>query len=655
MKKSHQIMLLALVLAGAGMLGDAPIAAAQTTKWVDQTNGNDSNDGNSEATAYASLQFALDHSVSGTAAARSLIHVKGGVHGAAGLTNPNGARTAILIRNLDYVTIQAVAGHYPMLKPRTDGVVSLSAVNCRHLTIAGLISVQTGAQSDHWQMFNVRDLTVRHCVFEGGQRGIKFCTALRTATLEQNLFNNITALDTGDALEFLEAACSGVRIQDNLFHDNTRHIRLQAQAGQTIADFVIRRNFIIGTPGEEGVRLIGAQNVVLENNIVIYAAQQGLFIDAGCRDITVRHNTFYRNRFEAIRTVTAAADIVIKNNILYGNGTYAALAAPVSSLPGADYNLIYHTGSATESAMQPAVTAFGANSRIGSDPLFVCTIRGEENLYLQDNSPALAMGADLGVGEDIERFPRPLPRSTRPDVGAYESPLPHPAIPIIAVTPGAHHFGELKIGATRAQTIVVSNLGNRDLQVRRSVLVGDNAAEFALLSGKAPFTLAPGASRELAIGFTPKSLGAKSVTLELHCDDPDHSPFLVRLSGVGGLPGLAVAVEHNDSKQVPAGFVLEQNYPNPFGCGPASLVSEPENSHTTIRFTLPTTAQVTLQVFDARGALVTTLVAGRFTAGRHELRWHGRNVHGQPLASGMYCYRLTAGRFSQTRQMLLVR
>lgn len=654
MKKLLQATLLTLALVGAHMLGNVETALAQTIKWVDKINGNNGNDGNSETTAYASLQVALNQSTSGTPAARSIIYVKTGDYGANDLTNPNGARTAILIQNLDYLTIQAVAGHFPSVKPLAAGMVSISAVNCRHLIIDGFISDQSTAQFDHWHVFNVRNLTVRRCAFEGGQRGITFCTSLSKAVLEKNVFKNIAGLDTGDALEFLAASCSEVRIQDNYFRDNTRHIRLHAQGGNSVSDFVIRRNFMIGTTDEESVRLVGAENVVIENNIVIYAAQQGIFVDAGCRDITIRHNTFYRNRYEAIRTQMTASDIVVKNNIFYGNGTHAALAAPASPLPGEDYNLIFNTGNATETAAQPAVTAFGANSKSGCDPLFVSTIHSKENLYLRDNSPALAMGADLGVTEDIERFGRPQTRSSPPDVGAYESPLPLTNTPQIAVAPNAQHFGELRIGESSTQAITVSNIGNRDLRVTASVFTGENTGEFAIQSGDAPFTLAPGATQHILIGFTPSSLGTKSAALELVCNDPDESRFLVRLSGIGGLPGLGVQEDHAHA-ELPANFVLEQNYPNPFGSRAASLVAKQANPETSIRFALPQTAQAKLQIYDMCGALVTTLIAGTLTAGRHEIVWNGMNAHGQTAASGMYLYRLEVGAYSKAKQMLFVR
>lgn len=635
------VLVLMIVVAGA--------VSAQTTKWVDQINGNDSNDGNTVTTAYASLQLAIERSSSGTAAERSVIYVKNGVYGATGLTNPNGVSTAVLIANRDYLKIQAVAGHYPSIKPTIAGTVSLSIVNCNHLIIDGLISVQTVAQFDNWQVFNAENLTVRHCAFEGGQRGIKFCAALATAKLENNTFKKIAALDTGEALEFVAASYSKVTIQDNFFRDNTRHLRLQAQGGNTISDFVIRRNFMIGTTSEESIRLSHVANVMIENNIVIYAAQQGIFLDDDCRQITIRHNTFYRNRYEGIRTREASPDLVIKNNIFYGNGTHAAIAASVSPLPGEDYNLLFNTGEATEAALQPAATAFGANTRIGIDPLFVNAIKGEENLYLQNNSPAIGMGVELGVGHDIERFPRPVAIASRPDVGAYENPLSTAATPLMTVMPIAHFFGEIKVDASSTQIIVVSNKGNANLQITADTLTGEDAGDFSIQGDMPPFQLAPGATRQIEISFNPHSMGRKSAALEFIYADPDKKSSIVRLSGIGLVPA---ADDEAQNIAVARNFTLEQNYPNPFfASGNYSA------SSTTIGFKVSEISprRVTLQIYDLRGALVKTLIAAALLSGRQEAVWDGLNTSGQPVASGVYLCRLEVGGLTQSRQVLLVR
>ncbi|MFQ5709886.1 MAG: T9SS type A sorting domain-containing protein, partial [bacterium] len=95
---------------------------------------------------------------------------------------------------------------------------------------------------------------------------------------------------------------------------------------------------------------------------------------------------------------------------------------------------------------------------------------------------------------------------------------------------------------------------------------------------------------------------------------------------------------------VPDKFVLFQNFPNPF------------NPATTIRYGLPSAQEVTIRVYDILGREVTTLVDHEMKeAGFHALTWGGSNSNGRPVASGLYVYRIEAGKFSQTRKMLLVK
>ncbi len=88
---------------------------------------------------------------------------------------------------------------------------------------------------------------------------------------------------------------------------------------------------------------------------------------------------------------------------------------------------------------------------------------------------------------------------------------------------------------------------------------------------------------------------------------------------------------------------LSQNHPNPF------------NPSTIIRFALPRRATIQLAVYDARGNRVATLVDGEAKAGRHAVRWNGRNLRGQPVASGVYFYRLDTDDQTLTRRMILVK
>src|SRR5262245_32042786 len=88
---------------------------------------------------------------------------------------------------------------------------------------------------------------------------------------------------------------------------------------------------------------------------------------------------------------------------------------------------------------------------------------------------------------------------------------------------------------------------------------------------------------------------------------------------------------------------LEQNTPNPF------------NPATTIRFTLPSSEHVRLDVYDAAGRRVRTLVDEVRARGPHQVEWDGRDEHAVALASGIYFYRLTARGFAESKKMALLK
>jgi hypothetical protein len=99
---------------------------------------------------------------------------------------------------------------------------------------------------------------------------------------------------------------------------------------------------------------------------------------------------------------------------------------------------------------------------------------------------------------------------------------------------------------------------------------------------------------------------------------------------------------------VPVAFGLMQNYPNPF------------NPATTIRFALPVESKVSVEVFNALGQCVKTLVDGNIVAGFHEVEWNGTGGANQQLGSGVYFVRFSAtgtdGRsFGDTRKLMLLK
>lgn len=102
---------------------------------------------------------------------------------------------------------------------------------------------------------------------------------------------------------------------------------------------------------------------------------------------------------------------------------------------------------------------------------------------------------------------------------------------------------------------------------------------------------------------------------------------------------------------VPASFVLEQNFPNPF-----SVRGESGNSITAIRFGLPQASAVTIKIFDLAGHEVATLLdRAELPAGRHQRVWDGRDTQGRAVASGIYFCRFMTGNLARTIKLMVMR
>jgi len=101
-------------------------------------------------------------------------------------------------------------------------------------------------------------------------------------------------------------------------------------------------------------------------------------------------------------------------------------------------------------------------------------------------------------------------------------------------------------------------------------------------------------------------------------------------------PQTPTAVE--DYQVVPMVYNLSQNYPNPF------------NPTTTIQFNLPIESNVTLKVFNVLGQELMTIVSEKMKAGNHLVKFDASK-----LSSGIYLYQINAGKFTETKKMVLLK
>jgi flagellar hook assembly protein FlgD len=104
-----------------------------------------------------------------------------------------------------------------------------------------------------------------------------------------------------------------------------------------------------------------------------------------------------------------------------------------------------------------------------------------------------------------------------------------------------------------------------------------------------------------------------------------------------------VIFETDQVRTPAAGLTLYQNRPNPF------------NPATEISYYLPSAGRVVIEIFDVAGRRVRMLVNGPQHAGRYSVEWTGQDNSGRRVASGIYFCRLSAGKETLTRKMVLMR
>jgi hypothetical protein len=94
---------------------------------------------------------------------------------------------------------------------------------------------------------------------------------------------------------------------------------------------------------------------------------------------------------------------------------------------------------------------------------------------------------------------------------------------------------------------------------------------------------------------------------------------------------------------IPTATTLFAAYPNPF------------NPQTTLSFRLKTGAQSNLNVYNVKGELIKRLFNGPLAAGTYRWSWDGTDLNGKQVGSGVYYYRLDAGKYHQTNKMVLMK
>jgi hypothetical protein len=106
-----------------------------------------------------------------------------------------------------------------------------------------------------------------------------------------------------------------------------------------------------------------------------------------------------------------------------------------------------------------------------------------------------------------------------------------------------------------------------------------------------------------------------------------------------------VTVQHTDAPTplVPTVTALSGNYPNPF------------NPSTDVKFSLKEAADVQIDIFNIKGEKVKTLVNDHMEAAYHSVTWNGNDDQGRTVGSGIYFYKMRAGKYTSTKKMILMK
>ena len=311
-------------------------------------------------------------------------------------------------------------------------------------------------------------------------------------------------------------------------------------------------------------------------------------------------NTMNQNTGGAVNL--SNANVTVKHNIVT-NTTGTGIQCGGSPIPTRTYCDVW--GNTTNyGGCAPGIGC------LSLDPLFVNAAGADYHLAL--HSPAIDAGDPNPVSND--------PDGSRGDMGIY----------------GAHAF-------TMDQPVYPKNL--------HCSIVGGNAvlswdanpepdlAKYAVYKAADP-SFIPSAGNFVVLVVAPTTIyndGAVVSGTYYKLSAVDASSYAGGYAGpvepdATGIGGAASYV-----------FRLHQNHPNPF------------NPSTRIVYELASRVHVSLGVYDVRGGLIKSLVDEQAGPGSFTTEWDGSNASGEQVSTGVYFYRLSAGSFTETKKMVLMK
>jgi hypothetical protein len=208
--------------------------------------------------------------------------------------------------------------------------------------------------------------------------------------------------------------------------------------------------------------------------------------------------------------------------------------------------------------------------------------------------------------------------------------------PILQIDQSSLAFGNIETGEEQVLPLTLNNNGNA-LMLSSITLPEPYALQIDddYLNNYS-FALSAEASLILNVAFRPTEEGEYNSELVIISDDPENPTLSITLTGS------SETSDNNDLVQ-PVVTKLNGNYPNPF------------NPNTSISFSLKNRDFVSIEIYNILGQRVKTLVASEMNPGMHTITWMGKDNNGRNVSSGVYFYKMKAGKYSHTKKMILMK
>lgn len=269
-------------------------------------------------------------------------------------------------------------------------------------------------------------------------------------------------------------------------------------------------------------------------------------------------------------------------------------------------------------------------SNIGNADLLIDSVHSDNPVFPSVTTPAtISPGQSLNVGFVV----------TLPETLYYNAHLiaysnagtdtlfagAHGIWTELAVEPDFIDVGVIAVGDSIDTVLTLQNIGNTAL----AVTAVDFTNDVFTLHGPPLDTIAAYSTHSAVLRYVAASGGIFLDTLVL--TNTAGSPVRVPLTGGATATGEGLNL-------APTEFFVDQNFPNPF------------NPSTTIRFGVPRSAEVKIEVFDITGRLAATLLSGKIAAGYHFVTWTCAEC-----PTGVYIARMSASEFVATKKLLLIK